>query len=36
MSPVNLMTVPPVKSVGERIPLDFQVSAATFFENKYG
>jgi len=37
MSPLSLMTSPPVKTVvSQHMPSDFQVSAATFFENKYG
>lgn len=37
MSPVSLLTCPPVKTtVSQSIPSHFRVSAATFFENKYG
>ena len=37
MSPVSLLTCSPVKTVGvQRTPFHFQVSAATFFENKNG
>jgi len=36
MSPLNLLTCPTIRPVSHHFSSDFQVSAATFFENKHG